>query len=118
MTTIHERSAGVIPYHTAGDQTLRYLVLHSATPESWAAVSSPLLADLAPGRPLHAETWSHLFGLHGLRSSAVYEGGEDHRIAPVGGANPDAGAINAAIEVVNRRLLGPGEYVLVAVRER
>ena len=31
MTTIHERSAGVIPYHTAGDQTLRYLVLHSAT---------------------------------------------------------------------------------------
>ena len=31
MTAIHERSAGVIPYRVGGDQTLSYLVLHSAT---------------------------------------------------------------------------------------
>jgi bis(5'-nucleosidyl)-tetraphosphatase len=31
MTTIHERSAGVIPYQFHGDQGLLYLVLHSAT---------------------------------------------------------------------------------------
>jgi 8-oxo-dGTP pyrophosphatase MutT (NUDIX family) len=31
MTTIHERSAGVIPYQKNGDQGLLYLVLHSAT---------------------------------------------------------------------------------------
>ena len=31
MTTIHERSAGVIPYRRDGDRTLLYLVLHSAT---------------------------------------------------------------------------------------
>lgn len=32
MTTIHERSAGVIPYRSQGDQgPLLYLVLHSAT---------------------------------------------------------------------------------------
>jgi 8-oxo-dGTP pyrophosphatase MutT (NUDIX family) len=31
MTTIHERSAGVIPYRTEGEQGLQYLVLHSAT---------------------------------------------------------------------------------------
>jgi bis(5'-nucleosidyl)-tetraphosphatase len=31
MTTIHERSAGVIPYRDGGDQGLLYLVLHSAT---------------------------------------------------------------------------------------
>src|SRR4051794_30875498 len=30
MTTIHERSAGIIPYRTEGHQ-LSYLVLHSAT---------------------------------------------------------------------------------------
>ena len=31
MTTIHERSAGVIPFRIDGDQTPLYLVLHSAT---------------------------------------------------------------------------------------
>lgn len=31
MTTIHERSAGVIPYQAEGDHGLQYLVLHSAT---------------------------------------------------------------------------------------
>ncbi|MBX6316338.1 MAG: NUDIX domain-containing protein [Isosphaeraceae bacterium] len=31
MTTIHERSAGVIPYRVEGDGSLLYLVLHSAT---------------------------------------------------------------------------------------
>jgi len=31
MTTIHERSAGVIPYRINGDQGPLYLVLHSAT---------------------------------------------------------------------------------------
>ena len=31
MTTFHERSAGVIPFHRTGEQGLLYLVLHSAT---------------------------------------------------------------------------------------
>ena len=31
MTTFHERSAGVIPYHWGGDQGPLYLILHSAT---------------------------------------------------------------------------------------
>jgi bis(5'-nucleosidyl)-tetraphosphatase len=31
MTTIHERSAGVIPFRIDGDQKAYYLVLHSAT---------------------------------------------------------------------------------------
>ena len=31
MTTIHERSAGVIPYRIDEDQRILYLVLHSAT---------------------------------------------------------------------------------------
>jgi len=31
MTTFHERSAGVIPFHRGEDQDIIYLVLHSAT---------------------------------------------------------------------------------------
>ena len=94
------------------------LVLHSATPETWAAGTSHVLADLAPGRPLHAETWSHLLVGQGFRPTGLTSGGEDHRIAPVDSTGPDADALNATIAAVNAHLLGPGEYLLIAVRER
>ncbi|MGH9078643.1 MAG: class I SAM-dependent methyltransferase [Acidimicrobiales bacterium] len=94
------------------------LVVHSATPESWLAGTAHLLSDLAPGRPLHAETWSHLLAEHGFRRTGLTYGGADRRLERVAGTNPDAPAINAAIDTVNALLLGPGEYVLVAVRER
>ncbi len=94
------------------------LVLHSATPESWMAGISPVISDLAPGRPLHAETWTRLLADQGLRVDRVTYGGTDRRLDHVAPANPDAAAINAAIDVLNQALLGPGEYLLVAVRER
>jgi hypothetical protein len=94
------------------------LVLHSATPESWMDSRSPIISDLAPGRPLHAETWSRLLADGGFRVERVTFGGIDRRIDHVAPANPDAATINATIDAVNQALLGPGEYLLVAVRER
>lgn len=94
------------------------LVLHSSTPESWLAGNAHLLTDLAPGRPLHAETWSHLLAAHGFRRTSLLSGGVDRRLDHVPSTNPDAAAINATIETVNTLLLGPSEYLLVAVRER
>ena len=94
------------------------LVLHSATPESWMGSISPVVSDLAPGRPLHAETWGQLLGDQGFGVTGVTSGGTDRRIDHVSAANPDAAALNAAIDAVNQSLLGPGEYLLVAVRER
>ncbi len=94
------------------------LVIHSATPESWTAGTTHLISDLAPGRPLHAETWSHLLADHGFRPTGLTFGGEDRRLDRVAPSNPDAPAINAAIDVVNSLLLGPGEYLLVAIRQR
>jgi hypothetical protein len=93
------------------------LVIHSATPESWMAGTSPLISDLAPGRPLHAETWAHLLDRAGFRSTHTFGGGE-RRLERVGASNPDAATINATIDAVNALLPGPGEYLLVAVRER
>ena len=80
--------------------------------------TSPVISDLAPGRPLHAETWSHLLGDRGFRVDGIAYGGEDRRIDHVTSTSPDAAAINATIDAVNSLLLGPGEYLLVAVRER
>ena len=94
------------------------VVIHSATPESWNATTSHLVSDLAPGRPLHADTWSHLLAGLGFGRFAVTSGGEARRLDRVAPSNPDASAINGAIEVVNELLLGPGEYLVVAVRER
>lgn len=94
------------------------LVLHSSTPEAWVAGTAHLLTDLAPGRPLHADTWSHLLAEHGFRTTSRTYGGEDRSLARVDPTHPDAASINATIDTVNALLLGPAEYVLVAVRER
>ena len=42
-----------------------WLGVISHAPGSWARVAGPVVADLAPGRPLHPETWCHLFELRG-----------------------------------------------------
>jgi SAM-dependent methyltransferase len=94
------------------------LVLQSMTPESWQRSAPSLVTDLAPGRPLHAATWSHLLAGQGVQSVAVHTGGDDRRLAQVSGSNGDAAAINAVIDTVNELVLGPAEYVLVAARER
>jgi Methionine biosynthesis protein MetW len=94
------------------------LVLQSATPESWLAATDHTVADLAPGRPLHAETWIHLLTDHGFHVQPPIFGGGDRRLDRVAASNADATAINAAIDTVNTLLLGPGEFLLVAVRER
>jgi hypothetical protein len=94
------------------------LVVHSSTPEAWMADSSHVVSDLAPGRPLHAETWVHLLEDHGFRQVNLTFGGRDRRLKPVAASNADAATINAAIDALNALLLGPSEYLLVAVRER
>ncbi len=94
------------------------LVLHSTTPESWSAAVAPMVRDLAPGSPIHAETWTHLLGCRGFRVDPLKTGGVDRRLARVSTPGPDADALNATIDTINELLLGPGEYLVVATRER
>jgi hypothetical protein len=94
------------------------LVLHSTTPEGWAASVTPVVRDLAPGRPLHAQTWAHLLGSHGFTVADPVSGGDDRTLARVEAGAAGADAVNAAIDALNDLLLGPTEYVVVATRER
>jgi hypothetical protein len=110
-----DRLVGLITERLALDGVL---VLHSATPESWTATTAHLISDLAPGRPLHAGTWAHLLSEQGFGPATVRDGGHDTTLGRVDPAVPEAAVINAAIDAVNSRLLGPDEYLLVAVRER
>jgi hypothetical protein len=43
------------------------LAVHSVSPTAWASDDAPYEADLAPGRPLRAETWRHLLERAGYR---------------------------------------------------
>jgi len=94
------------------------LVIQSTTPESWSASVEPMVRDLAPGGPIHTETWVHLLGCRGFRVEQQLTGGVDRRLARVSSSGPDADALNATIDTVNQLLLGPGEYLVVATRER
>ena len=94
------------------------VVLHSTTPEGWAASVTPVVRDLAPGRPLHAETWAHLLASRGFTLADPVRGGADRTLAHVGPESTEAGAVNAAIDALNALLLGPTEYLVVATRDR
>jgi SAM-dependent methyltransferase len=58
-------------------------VILTATPETWGTGASRVAADLAPGRPLHAVTWEHLFETRGYEAIATTAGPPDAEPASV-----------------------------------
>ncbi len=60
------------------------LVIHSVTRQLWEGADAPVEADLAPGRPLRADTWCHLLEQRGYRTSAQPgPGGTDFLVTAV-----------------------------------
>jgi hypothetical protein len=60
------------------------LVVHSVSLSSWAAPDAPFAADLAPGRPLRADTWRHLLEEDGYRATVqVGSDGADYLVTAV-----------------------------------
>ena len=57
-------------------------------PSRGLAAASHLVSDLAPGRPLHAETWGHLLARRGFGPATVHLGGEDRRLDRVASVEP------------------------------
>ncbi len=58
------------------------LVLHSVTRDVWEGTDAPPEADLAPGHPLRAGTWSHLLEQRGYRAS-IQEGKGSYLVTAV-----------------------------------
>jgi hypothetical protein len=52
------------------------LVVHSLSPSSWERADAPPEADLAPGRPLRAETWRHLLEQGGYHATVAHGPGD------------------------------------------
>jgi len=93
------------------------LLVVSLTPEAWGRVADPLVADLAPGHPLHAETWSYLLTRNGFGRIEVHRGGTDlrTRLQESSGGAPTAD--ENLLGVLGALLAGPDEYLVIGVRE-
>ncbi len=93
------------------------LVVVSSAPAAWARSLDPVVADLAPGRPLHPETWVHLLGAHGF-TDAISHGAPDAaaRLEAVPDATPGAQVLNANIDRLNAVLFSPAAFAMVARR--
>ncbi|MHB8682321.1 MAG: methyltransferase domain-containing protein [Acidimicrobiales bacterium] len=59
------------------------LAVLGIAPEAWERTAGPIVADLAPGRPLHAETWAHLFQGMGLGGVEVHTGPDSYAVLGV-----------------------------------
>lgn len=86
------------------------------TPAAWASTAGPVEADLALGRPLHAETWVHLLGRRGIDVLARHDGPPLGMLEPV--ADPSATVLNANLARIEKVLFGPASYVVTGARRR
>ena len=114
----------MIGWHDTGRTALRYdltgegetlVLVHEmgGTLESWDFV----LPDLAPGRPLHPETWAHLLETSGFEGVQVIAGGTTRVFEPVPGDDEVAAAINRNFERLEQLLAGATSAAIVGRRE-
>lgn len=90
------------------------LMVVSFTPQAWNRRCDPLVADLAPGRPLHPETWAYLMEAHGFAEPRVHRGGTD--LAAQLRVSATAPADRALVTVLDSLSGGPDEYAVIGVR--
>jgi hypothetical protein len=99
------------------------VVILGSSPAAWQRAFSGdpaalVEADLAPGRPLHPETWAHLLTLAGLEIRATHVEAPRRRLDPVPGEGPATEILNANLAVLERTLFGPESYAVVGQRPR
>lgn len=76
-------------------------------PVTWERERSPVEVDLGAGRPLHAETWTHLLRERGLDVKDVHDGP---------GTSPMPDGADAWAARVDALLFPPSSFAVVAVR--
>ena len=94
------------------------VVVVSAAPAAWDRALDPVVADLAPGRPLHADTWVHILDTRGFKAATVHDdpSGPSASLDHVPDSTPGAAALNANVDRLNRLLFHPASYAVSASR--
>jgi hypothetical protein len=91
------------------------LAIVGTPPAAWERSVGPVAADLAPGRPLHAETWAALLEAAGFTGIETHLGPVVGGLSPVPGDDETAAAVNANLDRLNEVLFGPAGFCIVAV---
>ncbi|MDA8279933.1 MAG: hypothetical protein M0Z63_05840 [Actinomycetota bacterium] len=90
------------------------VVVLGTAPAHWDVAVGPVVADLAPGRPLHPETWRQLLEAAGLSDIEVVQG------PPGGEPWPEPAAGDRAMATLIARLEpllgGPASFAVLATR--
>ena len=93
------------------------LVVIGTNPSVWGRERDPIGADLAGGRPIHAQTWRHLLEARGFSDLKVAEAqASEVRLSPVPGSDAGANVINANLERLNELLFPPRAFAVTGVR--
>ena len=93
------------------------VIVISTGPASSIGARDPVVADLTPGRPLHAETWCHLLterGLGGVKTILAPRSAPC--LQPVASTVAGADVLNANLERLNEILFAGSDYAVVARR--
>lgn len=82
-------------------------------PAAWQRSQPAIQVDLAPGRPLHAETWAHLLDERGCATEVVQGPAGEGALQPVPKGDK---VLNANIERLNAVLFGPSSFAVIGRR--
>jgi hypothetical protein len=91
------------------------LAILGTDPAAWLRAVGPVAADLAPGRPLHAETWARLLEAAGFSAVELHRGPAGDGLSPVPGTDEAVKALNANLERLGTLLFGPATYCVLGV---
>lgn len=89
-----------------------FVAVAGMSPERWARRHSPVAADLAAGRPLHAETWVHLLAAAGCADVAVEHAPAVDLLSPLPDGAASADVHNANLARLNEVLFAPPAYLI------
>lgn len=93
------------------------LVVITTPPAAWARGLDPIDVDLAPGRPLHPATWTHLLAERGFTDLVRTDGPPATTLERVGGGG-DAEVLNANLARIEEAIFGPVAVAVAATRTR
>lgn len=90
------------------------LAIVTTAPGHWARSRPPVEVDLAPGRPLHPETWAHILRARRMSELVITERESSFAFESSAEDSPIARDVHR----LAGELLGPESYLVFGVRER
>jgi len=92
------------------------LAVVGKTPNAWARGAPVVETDLAPGRPLHPDTWAYLLERRGFGDIEVHHGQREAGLSLSQDADPAAAVLNANLARIEDALFGPATFAVVGAR--